>query len=115
MPPGFPGLATAELYDAHTGTWTPAASMTSPRFNHTSTALHGGLVLVAGGEDEDVSVLDSAELYDPQTDLWVSIDNLTTPRATHTATLLHDGRVPAAGRFFIGTALSSAELYLPKK
>jgi hypothetical protein len=115
LPPGFPGLASAEVYDAQTGAWIATASMSSPRFNHTGTALHGGDVLAAAGEDADVSVLSSAERYDPKTGLWSPTGDLTTRRATHTATLLRDGRVLVAGGFFIGTALASAELYLPKE
>jgi len=113
LPFGFPGLASAEVYDAQTGVWTPTGSMSSPRFFHSATALRGGDVLAAGGEDMDVSVLDSAERYDPKTGLWSATGDLTTLRATHTATLLRDGRVLVTGGFFIGTALASAELYLP--
>ena len=62
-------LASAELYDRGTGTWTAAPNMDTPRADQTATLLPDGRVLVAGG----ASVIDgtatpamaSAELYDP--------------------------------------------------
>ncbi len=61
-------LASAELFDPSTGTWTAAPNMDTPLANQTATLLPDGRVLVAGG----MSVIDgterplaSAELYDP--------------------------------------------------
>jgi N-acetylneuraminic acid mutarotase len=57
-------LASAELYNPSTGTWTPTGSMSSARSGHTSTVLHNGNVVNAGGSNA-VNELNSAELYTP--------------------------------------------------
>lgn len=57
-------LASAELYDPSTGTWTATGSMSSARAGHTSTVLTNGQILNAGGSDA-VNELSSGELYNP--------------------------------------------------
>ena len=57
-------LASAELYNPATGTWTATGSMSTARGDHTSTALTNGFVLNTGGSDT-FNELNSAELYTP--------------------------------------------------
>jgi hypothetical protein len=59
-------LASAELYDPKTGTWTATGSMANQRNLLTATLLTDGRVLVAGGYCA-VAPLASAEFYDPKT------------------------------------------------
>jgi len=61
---GATPLASAELYSPATGTWSATGSMSNARAGHTSTVLHNGNVVTAGGSDA-VNELDSAELYTP--------------------------------------------------
>ncbi len=56
-------LASAELYDPASGTWTATGSLATARYSHTATLLPNGKVLVAGGLQRHYA-LASAELYD---------------------------------------------------
>ncbi|WNG16898.1 Kelch repeat-containing protein [Cystobacter fuscus] len=57
----------AEELDLSTQTWTPVASMNSPRSGHLATVLYSGKVLVVGGEPEGSA---TAEIYDPSKKTW---------------------------------------------
>jgi hypothetical protein len=69
---GGRALASAELYDPVTGTFSPTGSMVTARTDHTATSLAGGGVLIYGGDDGHVSwgsatPVNSSELYDTST------------------------------------------------
>lgn len=100
-------LASADLYDPGTHSWSPAASMATARSGHTATLLDNGEVLVTGGGTGSVAGA-SAELYDPGTDRWSAAASMATARTGHTATLLPNGTVLVAGG-----GVASAELYDP--
>ncbi len=60
---GLP-LASAELYDPASGTWSATGRMREGRMDHTAILLQNGRVLVAGGSNPP-QLYASAELYTP--------------------------------------------------
>jgi hypothetical protein len=82
-------VASAEVYDPGTSSWTvfPATA----RLYHTATPLNSGKVLIVGGGGKSV------EVYDPATVVWSFTSSLNTGRKDQTTTLLANGLVLVAG------------------
>ena len=111
-------LATAEIYNPRTATFSPTGSMSTSREDHTATLLRDGRVLIIGGNDLGSHTTASAEIYDPKTGAFTPTGSMATARGFHTATLLADGRVLVAGGDAAawddsGPFLASAEIYDP--
>ena len=62
-------LASAEIYNPVTETWSTTSSMGPAREGHTATLLPDSRVLVTAGFNES-ALLASAEIYDPATGTW---------------------------------------------
>src|SRR6266550_4844245 len=59
-----PPIASAELYDPETSTWSVTGNLNTARELHSATLLTSGMVLAAGGFDSNFDVSASAELYE---------------------------------------------------
>jgi WD40 repeat protein len=114
-------LASAELYDYLTGTFSLTGSLGTARRHHRDTRIQStGEILVTGGLDAFGNNLNSAELYDPVTGTFsLTTGNMQRFRRLHrVAPLLSTGKILVTGGLG-GTSstsnniLRSAELYDP--
>ena len=110
--PALP-LASAELYDPRTGTFTATGSMTVDRDGAVAVLLQDGRVLVAGGwvnaGDNSETETASAELYDPQSGTFTATGAMSARGAVPTAVLLPDGHVLVIGGRVLPTALDGRD------
>lgn len=92
-------LASAELFDPKTNSWTQASPMHDAREGAIATVLPDGKVLVAGGADDPSTALPllSTEIYDPTSNSWSIGPQMTTPRKNQAAVLLPSRKVLVAG------------------
>jgi Putative Ig domain len=107
-----PGVASAELYDPVSGTFTSAGSMSEGRSGHTATLLVDGTVLLVEGTGN------TAELFHPGTGTFSVVGAPLSSACGTKATLRNDGTVlVAGGRRCSGrtrTSGSGAELFAPE-
>ena len=104
------GLALVQPCSGAPFEWEATGSLITARYGHTATLLPNGKVLVAGGNQDNLT---STELYDPATGTWSATGNLSMGHFGHTATLLANGLVLAAAGSNAVNELKSAELFTP--
>lgn len=110
-------LASAELYNSASGTWTTTGSMTMPREAATQTTLADGRVLVAGGFNGVAGgEQKSMEIYTPATGKWAAGAKMAKARMYNLAVRLANGRVLVAGggnTAVTGDLAPTGEVYNP--
>lgn len=92
-------IATAQLYDPKSGTWSATGSLKSARVVQTATLLPNANVLVAGDDSSSASALASAELY-------LTNGPYTAPRNISTRCEVESGGKVLIGGFIIGGSVA---------
>ena len=110
-----PALATAEIYDEASGTFSPTGSMAYERVGHTVTLLNNATIIVTGGHNDfSPRPMPSAELYDIGTGTFSFTGSMNSARLGHTAVLLGNGTLFVAGGWNVDfSAINLTETYDP--
>jgi N-acetylneuraminic acid mutarotase len=93
-------LASSELYNSASGTWSSTGSLNVARVSARSVLLANGVVLTMGGcvsNDCLSSTTRSAEIYNPMSGTWTVTGSMRTARAEFIAVLLPSKKVLVAG------------------
>jgi hypothetical protein len=108
-------LASAELYDPASNTFSPTGGLQNARQLHTATRLGSGLVLVAGGAPafQSLNAVAEAELYDPAMGTFRSAGALLFPRQRHTATPVSPSDVVLIGGHRQQSVTGAERYHLP--
>jgi len=90
-------LASAEVFDPITGSWSPTASLPAPRCGADGVLLRDGRALVVGGStaNSQQAPVNDTVLYDWKTGEWSSAGSMVSGASAPVA--LADGRVFVAG------------------
>lgn len=100
---------------------TPGSSMNKARAFFSTTELHNGDVLVAGGFDVGATltggppIFPDAEIYDWHAGSWHTIAPMHVGRAAAVPVRLHDGRVMVIGGLTLAGITNTVEIYDPRR
>jgi hypothetical protein len=94
---GQPPLASAEVFDAATGSWRPVADLATQRGGHAAALLGSGRVVVAGGWVRSRTYTATTEVFDPATGTFSPGPDLPAAADGLEAVALEDGRVLITG------------------
>ncbi len=105
-------LASLEIFDPQTGSFSFAGTLLNRRKDHGAALLTNGRVLILGGSMGQL-LLNSSEVFDPESASVSAGSPMPFPRAGHSATTLLDGKVLIAGGRISQQDLASTLLYDP--
>ncbi len=112
-PPESTQLASAEIFDPESGTFTATGSIPTPIYENAIELLEDGRVLVAGGFSPN-GAIDSTSIYNPVAGSFIAGPTMASTNANAQSTSLEDGRVLIAGGTAAGDGLlASAVLFVP--
>src|SRR5215831_18754016 len=106
-------LASAELYNPATRSFSATGSLHFARSRPAASLLPNGQVLITGGITTNFADLSSAELYNPATGKWANTTPTNAPGYAETSTVLPNGNVLVTG--FGGSGANTGEVYNPAK
>jgi N-acetylneuraminic acid mutarotase len=109
-------VATAELYDPATNSWSGAGTLNYSTYDHGVALLPNGKVYAFGGHNSSGSgtfVHSNGQIYDPAQNLWSNAGGMAMPRSTHSTTQLPDGTLLVAGGIWSRGSLAVSEIFDP--
>lgn len=107
-------LASAEIYDPDSNTWTFTTSMHIGRdSDERFVVLADGRVMIAGGESANKIAENTAEVYNSITAQWI-LSTMPFAMRGGTLTLLQNGKVLMTGGFNGVTNVNSTAIYNPE-
>jgi len=115
MPGGFSSeseeLATVEMYDPITDTWTQKADMPTPK--KTMTCVVNGKIYAIGGwlTTNEEPHLETVEVYDPGTDTWAKAENMNCARCSAAISVVN-GEIYAIGGLGSSPVQDPSDFYL---
>ena len=118
FPSASPEVASVDLFDASTNTFSPTGALHIARMGAAAVVLPGGAPLILGGEDDQGNnggnSEPSGEIYNPTTGTFTVTGGLNALRVAYASAMLPDGRVLIAGGGNETAALDTAEVFDPK-
>ena len=104
-------LATVEMYDPVTDTWTQKADMPTPK--KTMTCVVNGKIYAIGGwlTTNEKPHLETVEVYDPGTDTWAKAQSMNCARCSAAISVVN-GKIYAIGGLGSPPIQEQSDLYL---
>jgi hypothetical protein len=107
-------LLNADVPQVAAGTWASAGGFGPVPAGAASATLADGRMVIAGGRDDNGTLVSQIGIFDPASQSWDNGGQLLMARTGHTAAALPDGRVLFAGGITANGVSSDVEIYDPR-